>query len=204
MNGRGVEVRVDDPQRVPKTTIEIKVDGTMYPLTPQAGRKARGQARRRRDRDTGAPLPHNVARRVFVHALLRDLAQRASRELTDQRIGQPGDIDDVHAGLADEPAIRGAIDLLWPEFTPQELLTLLYAQPERLDLTDDERAAIRRDQPEPWTPADVPLRSRRPARWPSGPWRTVPGRMATWSWTKRRSCPRWLGGCCCGAAGAGR
>ena len=47
--------------------------------------------------------------------------------------------------------------MLWPEFTPQQLLTRLYQQPGLLDLTDDERAAIARDTPGPWTPADVPL-----------------------------------------------
>jgi DNA helicase IV len=149
-----LERAVADLQRVPKTTVEIKVNGTIYRLTPQAGRKARSQARRRRDPDTGAPLPHNVARRAFVHALLGEVARQPIR---DERMGQPGDIDDVGAQWADEPAIRRAIDVLWPEFTPQQLLALLYAQPQRLQLTDDERAAIRRDQPGPWTPADVPL-----------------------------------------------
>jgi DNA helicase IV len=149
-----LERAVADLQRVPKTTVEIKVNGTVYRLTPQAGRKARSQARRRRDPDTGAPLPHNVARRAFVHALLGEVARQPIR---DERMGQPGDIDHVGAQWADEPAIRRAIDALWPEFTPQQLLALLYAQPQRLHLTDDERAAIRRDQPGPWTPADVPL-----------------------------------------------
>lgn len=144
-------------QRVPTTTVQIEVDGKVHRLTPQAGRKARGQARRRRDPDTGAPLPHNVTRRAFVHALLGELAQQAIRELGDQRVRHPEDIDDVRAELAEEPAVRTAIDVLWPEFTPQELLALLYAQPQRLELTDDERAVIRRDQPGPWTPADVPL-----------------------------------------------
>jgi DNA helicase IV len=144
-------------QRVPTTTVQIEVDGKVHRLTPQAGRKARGQARRRRDPDTGAPLPHNVARRAFVHALLGELAQQAIRELGDQRVRHPEDIDDVRAEFAEEPAVRTAIDVLWPEFTPQELLALLYAQPQRLELTDDERAVIRRDQPGPWTPADVPL-----------------------------------------------
>jgi DNA helicase IV len=152
-----LERAVADLQRVPTTTVQIEVDGTVHLLTPQAGRKARGQARRRRDPDTGAPLPHNVARRAFVHALLGELAQQAIRELGDQRMRHPEDVDDVRAELAEEPAVRTAIDVLWPEFTPQELLALLYAQPQRLALTDDERAAIRRDQPGPWTPADVPL-----------------------------------------------
>jgi DNA helicase IV len=152
-----LERAVADLQRVPKTTVEIKVDGTIYRLTPKAGRKARAQARRRCDPDTGAPLPHNVARRAFVHALLGEVAQQAVRAQGDQRLRQPGDVDDLRADLAAEPEIRRVIDVLWPEFTPQQLLALLYAHPERLDLTDDERAAIRRDQPGPWTPADVPL-----------------------------------------------
>jgi DNA helicase IV len=152
-----LERAVANLQRVPTTTVPIEVDGTVHRLTPQAGRKARGQARRRRDPDTGAPLPHNVARRAFVHALLGELAQQAIRERGDQRMRHPEDIDDVRAELAEEPAVRTAIDVLWPEFTPLELLALLYAQPHRLELTDDERAVIRRDQPGAWTPADVPL-----------------------------------------------
>jgi len=149
-----LEQAVADRQRVPQATVEIKVDGTVYQLTPQAGRKARGQARRRRDPDTGAPLPHNVARRAFVHALLGELAEQA---LQDQLLRLPSDIDDARDELANEPAIRRAIDVLWPEFTPQQLLAQLYARPQVLDLADDERAAIRREEPGPWTPADVPL-----------------------------------------------
>ncbi|HEX2497164.1 MAG TPA: ATP-binding domain-containing protein [Actinomycetes bacterium] len=152
-----LERAVADLQRVPDSTVGIKVDGTIYWLTPQVGRKARANARRQRDPETGAPLPHNAARRTFVYALLGELARQAIRDQGDQRMRYPGDIDDLRSELADEPAIRRAIDVLWPELTPQQLLALLYAQPQRLDLTDDERAAILRDQPGPWTPADVPL-----------------------------------------------
>ena len=53
--------------------------------------------------------------------------------------------------------MRRVLDALWPEVAPQRLLTRLYQEPGQLDLTDDERAAIARDTPEPWTPADVPL-----------------------------------------------
>jgi len=151
-----LERAVADLQRVPDRTVEIKVDGATYRITPQAGRKARAKARRRRDPETGAPLPHNTARPTFVHALLSELARQAIG-LGDQRMYEPDDFDDLRAELADEPAIRRAIDDLWPEFAPQQLLALFYAQPQRLNLTEDERAAIRRDRPGPWTPADVPL-----------------------------------------------
>ena len=143
-------------ERVPQTTLEIKVDGTVYRLTPQAGRKARDQARRHRDEETGEPLPHNVARRVFIHSLLGQLARQALREAADLR-PDPEDVDELRVELANDRSIGRAIDVLWPEFTPQQLLTLLYAEPELLDLPDDARAALRRRQPGPWTPDDVPL-----------------------------------------------
>jgi DNA helicase IV len=144
-------------QRLPERTVELKVDGTVYRLTPQAGRKARAQARRRRDADTGSPLPHNVARRAFVDALVGELVRQAAAELGDRPIIEAGGAEDLRAQLRDDPVVHRVIDILWPEFTPQQLLALLYAQPDRLDLSDDEQGAIRRDQPGPWTPADVPL-----------------------------------------------
>jgi dienelactone hydrolase len=106
---------------------------------------------------TGAPLPHNTARRVFINAVVRDLARQRVRDLGGQRILQPGDEEDLRAELAAAPAIRSVLDVMWPELTPQQLLTQLYQEPHRLDLTDDERAAIARDTPRPWTPADVPV-----------------------------------------------
>jgi DNA helicase IV len=122
---------VADLPHVPEAAIELRVGGAAQQLTPAAIRRAQGRARSRHDPDTGEPLPHNIARPSFARALLGE--------------------------LADEPAAEGALQLLWPEFTPQELLALLYAEPERLDLTPDERDVIRRVEPGPWTPADVPL-----------------------------------------------
>ncbi|HKE50241.1 MAG TPA: UvrD-helicase domain-containing protein, partial [Actinomycetes bacterium] len=134
-----LERAVTDLQRVPDDTVEIKVDGTIYRLTPQTVLKARAKARRRRDPETGVPLPHNVARRTFVHALLSELATQAIRDGGDRQMWEPGDMDELRSELADELAIRRAIDALWPEFTPEQLLALLYAQPQRMDLADDER-----------------------------------------------------------------
>jgi DNA helicase IV len=144
-------------RQVPATAIEIKIDGTTYRLTPRMCGQARAEAERRRDPDTGALLLHNTARRVFINAMVRGLVRQRVRDLGGRRILQPGDEEDLHAELAAEPAIRSVLDALWPEVTPQQLLAQLYQQPHRLDLTDDERAAIARDAPGPWTPADVPL-----------------------------------------------
>ncbi|HEY2984956.1 MAG TPA: ATP-binding domain-containing protein [Jatrophihabitantaceae bacterium] len=144
-------------QQVPGRTVEITIDGATYRLTPRACRLARDKARRARDSFTRAPLTHNKARRIFVDAMLDELARQSVRQLGGSRI-LAGEEEDLRAELAGEPAIRRALDALWPEVTPEQLLTLLYREPERLDLTDDERAAVARTSgPASWTPADVPL-----------------------------------------------
>jgi hypothetical protein len=117
--------------------VEIKVDGTAYRLTPRMCARARAEAEADDD-DTGAPLAHNTARRVFISAVVRELNR-----------------DDPELAVA--PAIRGVLDVLWPEAEPRQFLARLYQEPGLLDLADDERAAIARDAPGPWTPADVPL-----------------------------------------------
>jgi DNA helicase IV len=144
-------------ERVPQATLEIAACGTVYRLTPELGRQAREQARRRRDPETGERLPHNVARRAFTYALLGALAEQASRDAGERDLDAE-DVDELRVGLANDPAIRRTIDVLWPEFTPQQLLTtLLYAQPELLDLPDSARSLLRRERPGTWTPDDVPL-----------------------------------------------
>jgi hypothetical protein len=136
-------------RRVPADDIEVKVDGTLYRLTSRACQQARDQAEELRDDDTGDPLPHNAGRRVFIRAVTRELAAQGAR--------RPDDEEDLRGELAVSPAVRGVLDMLWPEFTPQQLLARLYQQPGLPDLSADERAAITRDTPGPWTPADVPL-----------------------------------------------
>ncbi len=148
---------VGELRRVPADAIEIKVDGAVYRLTPRTCQRARARAEELRDDDTGDPLPHNTARRVFFKAVTRELASQRVRGLGSQRALPLGDEEELRADLAAAPAVRGVLDMLWPEFTPQQLLTRLYQQPGLLALADEERAAITRRTPGPWTPADVPL-----------------------------------------------
>ena len=68
---------VADLRQVPAAPIEIKVDGTAYRLTPRMCGDARAEAEQRLDPDTGAPLPHNTARRAFINAVVRGLAPAA-------------------------------------------------------------------------------------------------------------------------------
>jgi UvrD-like helicase C-terminal domain len=145
-------------QQVPARTVEITAGGATYRLTPRACQQARDRARRRRDPETGAPLPHNAARRTFIAIMLGELTRQAVRQLGGRRILAAGDEEDLRAELAAEPAVRRALNVLWPELTPEQLLALLYAEPQRLDLTDDERGALSRPaSPAGWTADDVPL-----------------------------------------------
>jgi hypothetical protein len=142
---------------VPAATIEVKVDGVTFRLTPRLCGQARAEAERLRDDDTGEPLPHNTARRAFAAAVVRELARQRVRDLGGRRAVQSADEADLRAELAATPAIRGVLDVLWPEYAPQPLLARLYREPGLLGLEAGERAAIARDTPGPWTPADVPL-----------------------------------------------
>jgi DNA helicase IV len=144
-------------RQVPAAAIEIKIEGTAYRLTPRICGLARAEADQDSDPDTGEPLPHNRARRTFVSAVVRELTRQRVRDHGSLGALGPSEEEELRAELADEPAIQRVLDVLWPEITPERLLTQLYAEPGRLDLTDDERAAIARDTPRQWTPADVPL-----------------------------------------------
>ncbi len=148
---------VADLEQVPAKTVAIRVDGATYRLTPSACRDARDRAWSKRDPYTGAPLPHNKARATFVAVMLDELARQAAGRLGRRSLG-PGDERDLRAELAAEPAISRALDTLWPELTPEQLLAQLYTEPGRLDLNADERAALARPaSPAAWTAADVPL-----------------------------------------------
>ncbi len=145
-------------QQVPSGTVEITAGGATYRLTPRVCAQARAMARAQREEFSGAPLPHNKARRTFVEVMLDELTRQAVRQLGGMRVLPPGEEEDLRAEVAGEPAIRRALDMLWPELTPQQLLALLYREPQRLDLTDEERAAVARQSgPDGWTAADVPL-----------------------------------------------
>src|ERR1039458_9580321 len=71
------------------------------------------------------------------------------------------DLDDLRRELSADPAVRAAIDQLWPVLTAEQLLSGLFGAADRLaaaaGLTEAERAALLREPGAPWTPADVPL-----------------------------------------------
>jgi DNA helicase IV len=159
-----IAAAVRDRQRVPSEPVRIDADAGRVSLTPRIASQARERARRSR-------RPHNLARQVFarevVGALTRQLAGKLGRDVLggENLMGQQ-DIDELRRELRDDPAVQAAIAELWPVLSPQQLVSDLLAEPDRLKvaapgLSHAERAALHRepasDLAEGWSPADVPL-----------------------------------------------
>ena len=128
--------------------------------------------------------PHNTARAALVERLSSELALRIARDREAKGQGARMVLDevaDLADALVDEPDFQTLVERLWPLLSPEQLLTTLFGSPELLatampDFTEAERAALRRDDPNPtpnpdpdpgqapdraaadhWTTADVPL-----------------------------------------------
>ena len=139
---------------------EVTADAGRLRLTPRAIAQARERARRSR-------RPHNQARSVFAREIVNGLTrQLAARIGTDVRSGaslmDQEDLTDLRRELRTDRAVRAAINALWPVLTPQQLVSELLSDPDRLAaaaprMSDADRAALHRAPDAPWTPADVPL-----------------------------------------------
>ncbi|MFI0407607.1 HelD family protein [Actinomadura sp. 3N508] len=194
---------VHDRQRVPEDGLHVGADGLTLVVDAETCEQARDRAR-------GLHLPHNIQRRRFVHDLLEALAvNRAEQfdrimdeplediagngglpawlqELIDEAEDEPL-LDETELRLAkenlwQEPAVQSAINALWPELTPERLLSDLFADPDALDRlgaqaglkpaesallhrppapthhrSTDELRSAPRPSSAPWTVSDVPL-----------------------------------------------
>jgi DNA helicase IV len=162
---------VRDRQRVPDDAIEIRHEG--HPL-----RLDRATCERARDRARRSGRQHNLARPIFVDAIIEALSGQVAELIgTDPYFDDPlggddapgdpnllgaADLADIRGELREDPEVRAALDWLWPMLTPQRLLTDLFAGDERIasaapQLSEAERRLLRRDPDGDWTPADVPL-----------------------------------------------
>ncbi|GAB3213159.1 HelD family protein [Marinactinospora thermotolerans] len=155
---RLVAEAVRDRQRTPRDG-----DGLRVEVDDMELRVGQDVCRRARDRARGLRKPHNIARKLYVNDVLKDLALDQAR-----RLGRPPlDDEDVRyarASLWAEPTVRAAIDRLWPYLTPQRLLTELFADPaalqrvaRRAGLGPDEARTLLRPATTRWTVSDVPL-----------------------------------------------
>lgn len=139
-------------QRVPAADVAVRVDGHDVVVRRRDVRDAIARARR-------THKPHNEARTTFVREMLS--------RLVDQRRDADGDLSPEEAAaftaeLRAHRDVRVALNLAWFPLTPERLVADLFAKPHRLaeaapELTDDERAALRRDPDAAWTESDVPL-----------------------------------------------
>ncbi|WP_084963588.1 HelD family protein [Thermoactinospora rubra] len=175
-----VAAAVADRQRVPDGDLEVEVEGEVL-------RVEHAVCERIRDRARAVRLPHNMARKLFVTEMLRELARAQARlfeEATaltnffsereaaelERRLAEEAppvlEEEDTEADLAyaaetlwGYPQVRAAIEELWPELTPQQLVAGLLADPGRLAPADlDWEALLRHGTPDgPWTVGDVPL-----------------------------------------------
>ncbi|HVQ96444.1 MAG TPA: ATP-binding domain-containing protein [Mycobacteriales bacterium] len=167
---------VADRQRVPDEPLEIVIasdttDRDTLTLDPAACAAARDRARR-----TGQP--HNLARQRFdleiVHALSVQLGDRIGADPYandplgeddapgDENVLEEADLAEIRRELRADPGVLTTLDWLWPILNPEQLLTDLYAAPDRIataapGLTAAEQALLARDLTADWTPADVPL-----------------------------------------------
>ncbi len=151
---------VRDRQEVPKSPIELRFDTYPITLDRKIVTRARGRARSSR-------RPHNLARPIFVSAAIEALADQLAatlgRNVLDgSNLLSRDDIADMRDEMREDPAIMAALDALWPELTPQQVLTDLLRSPERLasaapELSDRERDVLLRTEGVGFSAADAPL-----------------------------------------------
>ncbi len=164
---------VHDRQRVPEwdQPIEIEYEREKYQIDRASCMVARERARR-------SGKLHNLARPLFaveiVHALTRQVAERIGTDPfafenlggddapKDPNLLDAVDTADIRRDLAEHPEVLAALDWMWPILTPQQLVAGLFATDDRLaaaapQLSDAERALLRRAPGGGWAPADVPL-----------------------------------------------
>jgi DNA helicase IV len=179
---RVIAAAVRDRQDVPDEPLEIRVDAARVRLVATSGRQESPQefaadsgrlrltpriVAQARERARRSRRPHNQARSVFareiVNALTRQLTTRIGTDVrTGASLMDQQDQSDLRRELRTDPAVRAAISTLWPILTPQQLVSNLLSEPDRLAsaaprMSAADRAALHRAPDAPWTPADVPL-----------------------------------------------
>src|SRR3954447_6997465 len=151
---------VADRQIVPDDHVEVDHDG--YPLRIERAvcEDARAAAR-------SAERPHNLARSIFVtaviHTLSRQIAERIGADpLGGDNLLEEADLAETRRELREDLDVQAALFDLWPVLTPRQVLRDLLSDADRLasatpELTAAERALLLRPREARWAPADVPL-----------------------------------------------
>jgi DNA helicase IV len=139
---------------VPSAPVRLKVNQDELVLRPAAIRKAQQGAL------AAQPL-HNRARPLFVRRILKTLTSQVVERIGRQYVGD-ADIEDIQQELFEDDGVLQLLDRLWPELTPQLLVSVLFSSDDRLaaaapHLTAAERSAVLRAPTADWAPSDVAL-----------------------------------------------
>ena len=141
-------------QRLPKDSRTLAVGSQRLTLTPGDVAGARARARR-------THKPHNDAREGFLRDVMGLLAGRLAKEIGTTVSDSSQDV--LQEELRESPDVRRELNLAWMPLTPEQVLSALYDDRDRLaeaaagDLTPRERGLLHRSAGAPWTVADVPL-----------------------------------------------
>jgi DNA helicase IV len=142
-------------QRLPDEDLVVRYEQHELRLTRSACAAARAAARRSR-------REHNRASGVFARALTDGLIEQLRSTGDGSVRGSGGEQAWLRQELLASDEISAVLDRCWPERTPAQLLTELYADPAVLaaagrSLRPADRALLFRPAGAAWTPADVPL-----------------------------------------------
>jgi len=146
---------VADRQQVPEDPIEIALADVRVRIDAGIAQWAIDEAR-------NSGRPHNDARAVFVDVVTWALTERAIGRIgrgwltRDDRAAWEHLRAELVDELADHDGFTAALHQLWPELTPQDVLSTLYTSPQRLAAAGADPALLRTDGAA-WTVSDVPL-----------------------------------------------
>jgi DNA helicase IV len=151
---------VADRQTVPDDYVEVDHDGFPLRIERAVCEDARAEARR-------SGRPHNLARSIFVTAVIHTLSLQIAERIGADPLGgdnllEEADLAETRRELREDEDVQAALFELWPILTPRQVLRDLLSDPERLasaapELSDEERALLLRERRAGWAPADVPL-----------------------------------------------
>ncbi|SEL91305.1 HelD family protein [Rhodococcus maanshanensis] len=151
---------VRDRQETPQEPIRLRFDSYPITLDRKVVTRARGRARSSR-------RPHNLARPIFVSAVIEALADQHAARIGSNVLGGANllsrdDIADIRDEMRGDPEVMAAIDGLWPQLTPQRVLADLLGSRKRLataarELTAEQRELLHRIGVAGFSAADAPL-----------------------------------------------
>jgi DNA helicase IV len=155
-----VAAAVGDREWLPEEVLEVEYERHTLRLDRRTCARVRDLAR-------GSRLLHNEARPIVVQQISAALAQEYARQIgTDPYDGSllldEAAVEEIRQDMLADAAVQAALDQLWPDLIPQQLLTDLFSSAERIasaapQLSADEQRLLRRPAGGGWSPSDVPL-----------------------------------------------